>query len=102
MDISINGYKRRNFKLKKELNVQEKEIKIRELFLKIFQEEGATTEELKEAICQSYSDEGFNCKTFDEIPMKEMEIAILDCYEVGGLSFKNIDEVINHNFNEED
>jgi len=88
--------------LSKELNVQEKEIKIRELFLKIFQEEGATTEELKEAICQSYIDEGFNCKTFDEIPMKEMEIAILDCYEAGGLNFENIDEVINHNFNEED
>ena len=88
--------------MNKELNVQEKELKIRELFLKIFQEEGATTEELKEAICQSYIDEGFNCKTFDEIPMKEMEIAILDCYEVGGLSFENIDEVINHNFNKED
>ena len=88
--------------MSKELNVQEKEIKIRELFLKIFQEEGATTEELKEAICQSYIDEGFNCKTFDEIPMKEMEIAILDCYEAGGLNFENIDEVINHNFNEED
>lgn len=82
--------------MRKELNVQEKEIKIRELFLKIFQEEGATIEELKKAICQSYIDEGFNCKTFDEIPMKEMEIAILDCYEAGGLSFENIDEVIEH------
>jgi hypothetical protein len=50
----------------------------------------------------SYIDEGFNYKTFDEIPMKEMEIAILDCYEAGGLNFENIDEVINHNFNEED
>lgn len=88
--------------MNKELNVQEKELKIRELFLKIFQEEGTTTEELKEAICQSYINEGFNCKTFDEIPMKEMDIAIIDCYEAGGLHFENIDEVIEHNFNEED
>ena len=88
--------------MSKELNVQEKEIKIRELFLKIFQEEGVSTEELKEAICNSYIDSGFNCKTFDEIPMTEIEIAILDCYEAGGLSFENIDEVISHNFNEED
>ena len=88
--------------MSKELNAQEKEIKTRELFLKIFQEEGVSIEELKEAICKSYIDEGFNCKTFDDIPMKEMETAILDCYEAGGLSFENIDEVIDHNFNEED
>ena len=88
--------------MSKELNAQEKEIKTRELFLKIFQEEGVSTEELKEAICKSYIDEGFKCKTFDEIPMKEMETAIIDCYEAGGLNFKNIDEVIEHSFNEED
>lgn len=88
--------------MSKELKAQEKETKIRELFLNIFQEEGISTEELKEAICKSYIDEGFKCKTFDEIPMKEMETAILDCYEAGGLSFKNIDEVIGHDFSEED
>ena len=86
--------------MSKELNAQEKEIKTRELFLKIFQEKGVSIEELKEAICQSYIDEGFNCKTFDEIPMKEMETAILDCYEAGGLSFENIDEVIEHYYSE--
>lgn len=85
--------------MNKEINVQEREIKIRELFLEIFQEKGVAVEELKEAICNSYIDEGFNCKTFDEIPIKEMETAILDCYEAGGLSFQNIDEVIEHNAN---
>ena len=59
-------------------------------------------EELKEAICESYKDEGFECNTFDEIPLEEMETAILDCYEAGGLSFKNMDEVFAHDFNEED
>lgn len=85
-----------------ELSTQEKEIKIKELFLKLFQEKGVSIEELKEAICQSYIDEGFDCKTFDDIPLEEMETAILDCYEAGGLSFKNMDEVFDHDFNEED
>lgn len=83
----------------KELYAQEREIKIKELFLEIFQEKGVAVEDLKEAICQSYIDEGFSCKTFDDIPMEEMETAILDCYEAGGLSFGNIDEVIEHNAN---
>jgi hypothetical protein len=85
-----------------ELSVQEKEIKTKELFLKLFQEKGVSIEELKEAICQSYVDEGFDCKTFDDIPLEEMETAILDCYEAGGLSFKNMDEVFAHDFDEED
>ena len=85
--------------MSKEINSQEREIKIRELFLEIFQEKGVAVEDLKEAICKSYIDEGFDCKAFDDIPMKEMEIAILDCYEAGGLSFENIDEVIEHNSN---
>lgn len=85
-----------------ELSQQEKEIKTKELFLKLFQEKGVSIDELKEAICQSYADEGFECKTFDDIPLEEMETAILDCYEAGGLSFKNMDEVFSHNFNEED
>lgn len=85
-----------------ELNTQEKEIKTKELFLKLFQEKGVSIEELKEAICQSYMDEGFECKTFDDIPLEELETAILDCYEAGGLSFKNMDEVFAHDFNEED
>jgi len=88
--------------LRKEINVQERENKIRDLFLEIFKENGVTVEDLKEAICKSYIDEGFNCKTFDDIPMKEMETAILDCYEAGGLSFENIDEVIEHYRNEVD
>lgn len=88
--------------MSKELNTQEKEIKTKELFLKIFQEKEVSIEELKEAICNSYIDAGFDCKTFDDIPMKEMETAILDCYEAGGLHFENIDEVIEHNFSEED
>lgn len=87
--------------MSKELNINEKETIIRELFLKIFQEKGVSIEELKEAICQSYVDEGFDCKTFDDIPIKEMETAILDCYEAGGLAFENIDEVIEHNLREE-
>lgn len=90
------------FKLIKELSKQEREIKTRELFLKIFQEKGVPIEELKEAICKSYIDAGFDCNTFEDIPMKEMETAIFDCYEAGGLSFKNIDEVIEHNFKIED
>lgn len=85
-----------------ELSTLEKEIKTKELFLKIFQEKDISIEELKEAICQSYIDEGFNCKTFDDIPMEEMQTAILDCYEAGGLSFKDMDEVFAHDFDEED
>lgn len=85
-----------------ELSAQEKEIKTKELFLKLFQEKGVSIEELKEAICQSYVDEGFDCQTFDDIPLEEMETAILDCYEAGGLSFKNMDEVFAHDFDEED
>lgn len=85
-----------------ELSTLEKEIKTKELFLKIFQEKSVSIEELKEAICQSYIDEGFDCKTFDDIPMKEMQTAILDCYEAGGLSFKDMDEVFAHDFDEED
>lgn len=85
-----------------ELSAQEKEIKTKELFLKLFQEKGVSIEELKEAICQSYIDEGFDCKTFDDIPLEEMETAILDCYEAGGLNFENMDEVFAHDFNEEE
>lgn len=85
-----------------ELSAQEKEIKTKELFLQLFQEKGVSIEELKEAICQSYVDEGFDCQTFDDIPLEEMETAILDCYEAGGLSFKNMDEVFAHDFDEED
>ena len=88
--------------MSKEINALERINKTKELFLKIFQENGVSVEELKEAICKSYIDEGFNCKTFDDIPIKEMEIAILDCYEAGGLSFANIDEIIEHNSDEED
>ena len=88
--------------MSKEISGQERISKTKELFLKIFQEKDVEVEELKEAICQSYIDEGFNCKTFDDIPIKEMETAILDCYEAGGLSFENIDEVIEHNSENED
>ena len=80
-----------------ELSREERELEIKELFLKIFQEEGVSLEELKEAICESYVAEGFECKTFDEIPLTEMETAILDCYEAGGLEFKNIEEAIEYN-----
>ena len=34
--------------------------------------------------------------------MTEMETAILDCYEAGGLSFENIDAVIEHYNSKED
>ena len=88
--------------MNKEINAQERVNRTKELFLKIFQEKDVSVEELKDAICQSYNDEGFNCKTFDDIPLKEMEIAILDCYEAGGLNFENIDEVIEHNSNDEE
>ena len=88
--------------MSKEINAQNRVNEIKELFLKIFQEKDVTVDELKEAICQSYMDEGFDCKTFDDIPIKEMENAILDCYEAGGLSFENIDQVIEHNSEKED
>ena len=39
---------------------------------------------------------------YDDIPMEEMQTAILDCYEAGGLSFKDMDEVFAHDFSEED
>ena len=84
------------------LSTQDKEIKTKELFLELFQEKGVSIEELKEAICESYRDEGLNCNNFDVIPLDEMQTAILDCYEAGGLSFKNMDEVFAHDFNEED
>ncbi len=88
--------------MSKEIKAQERVNEIKELFLKIFQEKDVTVDELKEAICQSYIDEGFDCKTFDDIPIKEMENAIIDCYEAGGLSFENIDQVIEHNSDKED
>lgn len=78
------------------------DIQIKELFLKIFQEEGVPLEELKEAICESYITEGFDCKVFDDIPLKEMETAILDCYEAAGLKFQNIEEVIEYNKNKKE
>ncbi len=88
--------------MSKQLKIQDKEIRIKELFLNIFQEEGVSVEELKEAICKSYIDEGFNCKTFNDIPIKEMETSIIECYEAGGLAFENIDEVLEYFFKKED
>ena len=85
-----------------ELSTEERDVEIKELFLKIFQEEGVSLEELKEAICESYIAEGFDCKVFDDIPLKEMETAILDCYEAGGLEFKNIEEAIEYNKNKKE
>ncbi len=43
--------------------------RIRELFLKVFVEEGVSEEELKEAILQTYIDADFKCTTFEEIPI---------------------------------
>lgn len=85
-----------------ELSTEEREMQIKDLFLKIFQEEGVSLKELKEAICESYIAEGFDCKEFDDIPLKEMETAILDCYQAGGLEFNNIEEAIEYNRNKKE
>lgn len=75
---------------------------IQDLFLNIFQEEGISLEELKEGICQSYIAEGFECRTFDDIPTEQMAEAILDCYEAAGLKFNNIEEALNYKSNKND
>lgn len=77
--------------------MEKKKQAIQKMFLNIFQEEGISLEELKKGICQSYAAEGFVCETFDDIPIEQMEEAILDCYEAGGLKFNNIDEVLEYN-----
>lgn len=69
---------------------------IQDLFLSIFQEEGVSLEELKEGIRQSYIAEGFECNTFEDIPIVQMIEAILDCYEAAGLKFNNIEEALNY------
>lgn len=67
-----------------------------ESFLKISQEEGVSQEDLKEAIVSSYIDEGYDYKTFNDIPQKEMEFAVLDCYEAAGYKFDSIEDIIEY------
>ena len=55
---------------------------------------GLPEEDLKKAICESYQEQGFDCKTFDDIPLKEMEEAISDCCEAAGLKFENFDDIL--------
>ena len=76
-----------------ELNRDER---IRKLFLRVFAEDGVPEEELKDAILQTYIDAGFKCTTFEEIPMSEIENALIDCYSAGGLEFKNADDILNY------
>ena len=70
--------------------------RIRELFLKVFMEEGVSEEELKEAILQTYIDADFKCTTFEEIPINELETALIDCYSAGGLEFENADDILEY------
>lgn len=77
-----------------ELNVLERVKRTKEIFLAMFKEDGILEEDLKKAICESYQEQGFDCKTFDDIPLKEMEEAISDCCEAAGLKFENFDDIL--------
>ena len=46
-----------------ELNVLEKVKRTKEIFLSMFKEDGIPVEDLKKAICESYQEQGFDCKT---------------------------------------
>lgn len=75
--------------------------KIRNLFLKVFQEDGVSEKELKEAILQTYIEADFKCDTFEEIPIEEIEMALIDCYSAGGLEFENADQILEY-YNKKD
>lgn len=74
----------------------ERENHIREIFLGIFKEEGVSQDDLEKAICESYSEEGLECKSIKDIPISQMEEAITECCEAAGLEFKTFDDILEY------
>ena len=68
----------------------ERENHIREIFLSMFREDGVSEQDLEKAICESYCEEGIECETIKDIPIKEMEEAIIECCESAGLAFETL------------
>lgn len=74
----------------------ERENHIREIFLSMFREEGISDKDLEKAICESYCEEGIECETIKDIPIKEMEEAITECCESAGLAFETFDDILEY------
>lgn len=74
----------------------ERENHIREIFLSMFREDGVSEQDLEKAICESYCEEGIECKTIKDIPIKEMEEAIIECCESAGLAFETFDDILEY------
>ena len=74
----------------------ERENHIREIFLSMFREDGVSEQDLEKAICESYCEEGIECETIKDIPIKEMEEAIIECCESAGLSFETFDDILEY------
>ena len=78
------------------LTTIERENHIREIFLSMFKEDGSSQEELEKAICESYCEEGFECKSIKDIPINEMKEAIIECCELAGLAFETFDDILEY------
>lgn len=78
------------------LTTIERENHIREIFLSMFKEDGIFQEELEKAICESYCEEGFECKSIKDIPINEMKEAIIECCELAGLAFETFDDILEY------
>ena len=74
----------------------ERENNIREIFLSMFREDGVSEQDLEKAICESYCEEGIECETIKDIPIKEMEEAIIECCESAGLAFETFDDILDY------
>lgn len=74
----------------------ERENHIREIFLSMFREDGVSEQDLEKAICESYCEEGIECETIKDIPIKEMEEAIIECCESAGLAFEKFDDILEY------
>ena len=78
------------------LTTIERENHIREIFLSMFKEDGISQAELEKAICESYCEEGFECKSIKDIPINEMKEAIIECCELAGLEFETFDDILEY------
>ena len=78
------------------LTTIERENHIREIFLSMFKEDGISQEKLEKAICESYCEEGFECKSIKDIPINEMKEAIIECCELAGLAFETFDDILEY------
>lgn len=79
----------------------EREAYIREIFLGIFKEDGISREDLEKAICESYSDEGIECKSINDIPMSEIQEAIMESCEAAGLQFDSFEDILEYFYKED-